>query len=56
MKLKIGKRKVNVNITQVDNAKNIDLVMPMYNLIEYTDNYYIKHLELYGNTIEMKHF
>ena len=25
--------------TQVDNAKVIDIVMPMYNLIEYSDNY-----------------
>ena len=28
-----------VNNTQVDNAKDIDIVMPMYNLIEYSDNY-----------------
>ena len=28
-----------VNITQVDNAEDIDIVMPMYNLIEYSDNY-----------------
>ena len=27
------------NNTQVDNAKDIDIVMPMYNLIEYSDNY-----------------
>ena len=25
--------------TQVDNAKDIDIVMPMFNLIEYSDNY-----------------
>ena len=25
--------------TQVDNAKDIDIVMPMYNVIEYSDNY-----------------
>ena len=25
--------------TQIDNAKDIDIVMPMYNLIEYSDNY-----------------
>ena len=25
--------------TQIDNAKGIDIVMPMYNLIEYSDNY-----------------
>ena len=28
-----------MNNTQVDNAKDIDIVMPMYNLIEYSDNY-----------------
>ena len=27
------------NITQVDNAEYIDIVMPIYNLIEYSDNY-----------------
>ena len=28
-----------INNTQVDNAKDIDILMPMYNLIEYSDNY-----------------
>ena len=28
-----------INNTQVDNAKDIDIVMLMYNLIEYSDNY-----------------
>ena len=28
-----------INNTQVDNTKDIDIVMPMYNLIEYSDNY-----------------
>ena len=28
-----------INITRIDNAKNIDRVMSMYNLIEYCDNY-----------------
>ena len=28
-----------INNTQVDNAKDIDIVMPMYNLIEYSHNY-----------------
>ena len=28
-----------INNTQVDNAKDIDIVMPMYNLVEYSDNY-----------------
>ena len=27
------------NNTEIDHAKNIDVVMPMYNLIEYSDNY-----------------
>ena len=29
-----------INNTQIDNAKYIDIVMPMYNLIEYSDNYW----------------
>ena len=28
-----------INNTQIDNAKHIGVVMPMYNLIEYSDNY-----------------
>ena len=28
-----------INNTQVDNVKDIDIVMPMYNLIEYSENY-----------------
>ena len=28
-----------INNTQVDNAEDIDIVMPMYNLIEYSENY-----------------
>ena len=28
-----------INNTQIDNAKGIDIVMAMYNLIEYSDNY-----------------
>ena len=28
-----------INNTQVDNARDIDIVMPMYNLIEYSDNF-----------------
>ena len=27
------------NNTQTDNAKDIDVVIPVYNLIEYCDNY-----------------
>ena len=28
-----------INNTQIDNAKDIDIVVPMYNLLEYSDNY-----------------
>ena len=28
-----------MNHTQIDNAKETDAVMPIYNLIEYSDNY-----------------
>ena len=28
-----------INNMQIDNAKELDIVMPMYNLIEYSDNY-----------------
>ena len=28
-----------INNTQIDNAEYIDILMPMYNLLEYSDNY-----------------
>ena len=28
-----------INNTDIDNAQDIDITMPMYNLIEYSDNY-----------------
>ena len=31
--------KSEINNTEIDNAKDIDIVLPMYNLIEYSDNY-----------------
>ena len=31
--------KTEINNTEINNAKDIDIVMPMYNLIEYSDNY-----------------
>ena len=45
-----------INITQIDDAQEIDVVFPMYNLIKYV--YYIvmlirRYREVYGNTIEM---
>ena len=31
--------KTELNNTEIDNAKDVDIVMPVYNLIEYSDNY-----------------
>ena len=31
--------KTEINSTEIDNATNIDIGMPMYNLTEYSDNY-----------------
>ena len=28
-----------INNTQIDNCKDIDIVMPLYNLLEYIDSY-----------------
>ena len=36
-----------INNTQVDNAKYIDIVMPMYDLIEYSDNYSKTSVKIY---------
>ena len=33
---------IEINNTQIDNAKDTDVVMPMYDLIEYSDNYSTK--------------
>ena len=41
-----------INNTQVDDAHNIDVVVPFYNLVEYSD-IYSKQQEIYGSTIEM---
>ena len=43
---------MEINYTQVDNAKDLDIVMSMYNLIEYSENY-SKHLEVYASSAEM---
>ena len=34
-----------INNAQIDNAKDIDVVMPMYNVLEYSDD----HLETSGS-------
>ena len=33
------KYKTDIKNTEIDNAKNINIAMPMYNLIQYSDNY-----------------
>ena len=40
-----------INNTQIDNAEYINIVMPMYNLIEYSDIIQ-KNLEAYGNIVK----
>ena len=38
---------LEINDEHVDRAKNLDIVMPMYNLIEYSDNYQDSSATLY---------
>ena len=54
-----------INNTQIDNAEYIDIVMPMYNLIEYSDNYsktngslwqYCKEIPAVNNAIDIVDF
>ena len=40
------------NNTLIDNAEDLDIVMPMYNLLEYSKNYR-KTKEVFGITTEM---
>ena len=41
-----------INNTQIDNAKYINVTIPMYNLIEHSDNY-LKTQEVCGNITDM---
>ena len=41
-----------INNTNIDNAQDNDIVMPMYNLIELVI-IILRHLEVYGNTTKM---
>ena len=41
-----------INGVKIDNAEDIDVVMPMHNLLEYSKNYK-KQLVVYGIIIEM---
>ena len=42
-----------ISNTQIDDAQKIDVVMPMYSLIEYS-MLIRRHQEVYGNIIELK--
>ena len=42
-----GKCNLEINDKHVDTAENLDIVMPMYNLIEYSDNYQDSSATLY---------
>ena len=44
-----------INNTQVDNARDLDVVMPLYDLIEYSDNYSKILGSLYQICGEMDH-
>ena len=40
---------IRINATEVDNAQDIDTIMLMHNLVEYSDNQSKKNVELYGS-------
>lgn len=40
-----------INNIQIDNVKDLNIVKPMYHLIEYSDNY-VRQLESYGYFVE----
>ena len=44
-----------MNNIKIDNAKNIDVAMSMYNSIDYSDNY-LKKTDVYRNYKEMNNF
>ena len=44
----------NINNTQINNAKYMHVMILIYNLIEYSDNY-SKHQEIFKNITEMSH-
>ena len=46
---------IKINNTQIDNAKDIHIVKPLYNLIK-NSKVIPKHLEVYCNTIEDESF
>ena len=47
LKICVPFTKLEINDEHVDTAENLDMVMPMYNLIEYSDNYQDSSATLY---------
>ena len=43
----VTKCNLEINDEHVDTAENLDITMPMYNLIEYSDNYQDSSATLY---------
>ena len=39
---------IKINNTFVDNKKDLDIVVPMYNLLEYSDNYSMRTVSLWN--------
>ena len=42
-----------INDTKVDNTRDLNVVMPMHNLVEYSNNYTKKHQEVYASTTKV---
>ena len=42
-----------INNTFIDNAEDLDIVVPMYSLLKYSDNYFL-YQEVFRSIIEMK--
>ena len=42
-----------INFPQVENVKDIDVVMPMHNLTEYSNNYAHKYQKVYENSTKI---
>lgn len=48
----LNQKTVIFTLTKVDNAEDFDIVMPLYDLLEYNENYLEENEEVYGNITE----
>ena len=48
----LNQKIVIFTLTKVDNAEDFDIVMPLYDLLEYNENYLEENEEVYGNITE----